>query len=243
MANQSAQTRQVIKELKAMADPERAEKTKRYFKTGKGEYGEGDAFIGIRMPVLRAHAKKNKDIPLVVQVELLRSELHEVRQFALICMVQAMAARGQSEAVQKDIFTAYMAHLDFVNNWDLVDSSAHHIVGRWLWENAKERALLKQLCTADNLWHRRVAMIATFYFIRKESFTIALDVAKRLLKDEEDLLHKAVGWMLREIGERDQGVEEAFLQKHYKKMPRTMLRYAIERFDEDLRQRYLRGEI
>lgn len=229
----------VVAALKALGDPAIAGHSRRFFKTGKGEYGEGDQFLGIRVPVIRQQVKLFRDMSLSETLVLLRSPLHEVRLFALLMMVQKFS-KGD-EATRAEIYRTYLDNTSFINNWDLVDSSASYIVGVWLRE--RDRRPLYKLATSKNLWERRIAMLATFDFIRNREFDDALAIAEHLLNDPEDLMHKAVGWMLREIGNRDIRLEKAFLKRHYKNMPRTMLRYAIEKFPEKERQRYLAGTI
>jgi 3-methyladenine DNA glycosylase AlkD len=228
--------------IRALADPEVARFLQRFFKTGPGEYGHGDKFLGIRVPTLRALAKRALEKPrggvsLHDAVALLSSEWHEERFVALTLMVHLY--RRSTPEVREQIYRAYLAHTDRINNWDLVDSSAEHIVGAH--DNPSKLAVLTTLARSDNLWERRIAMMATFYGIRRGEYSTALTIATLLLHDPHDLIHKAVGWMLREIGKRDPVQERAFLAKHFATMPRTMLRYAIERFPETERQAYLRG--
>ena len=223
--------------LRAESDPKFAEQSQRYFKTGPGEYGEGDKFIGIRVPVLRSIAKQHRDLPLADTEALLRSQIHEERLLALLILV--MRYDKGDATVRKDVFDLYCRNLQFVNNWDLVDSSAHLIVGPFL--QNRSRRLLHRLAKSDVLWERRIAIMSTFTFIKDGEFDETLKIAESLLHDDEDLIHKAVGWMLREVGNRDRPVEEAFLKRHCHDMPRTMLRYAIEKFPEQQRKRYLHG--
>ncbi|MCH8021901.1 DNA alkylation repair protein [candidate division KSB1 bacterium] len=232
-----------LKEVRAhmqeLSNPKIAEHSLRFFKTGPGEYGEGDVFLGIRVPVTRKVARKFRELPLEQVLKLLKSKFHEERLLALFMLV-ALFKKGDEEQ-QKKIYEGYLSHTDFINNWDLVDSSAHQIVGGYLFERDRKR--LYQLAKSKSLWERRISMIATYTFIKKDDFEDTLKLSEILLTDEEDLMHKAVGWMLREVGKKDIEVEERFLRKHYKKMPRTMLRYAIEKFEEEKRQGYLKGEI
>lgn len=221
----------------AMGDPQRARISQGFFKTGRGEYGEGDVFVGVRVPELRKLACECRALPAGGMIRLLRDPVHEIRLLALLLMVQAYR-QGEAKA-QARIYRIYLKHTRFINNWDLVDASAEHIVGAWL--SGRDKEPLGVLAKSRCLWERRIAIVASFYFIRKGEFSATLRVAEQLLHDTEDLIHKAVGWMLREVGKRDQKVLEAFLKKHGKRMPRTMLRYAIERFPEPLRLRYLRG--
>ena len=227
------------KELSSLEDSHTASFLKRFFKTGPGEYGEGDLFRGIRVPVLRKLAKEYQSLTLGETEVLLRSSYHEDRLLALLILVRA-CLRGD-EAVKEKAFDLYLKNTQFINNWDLVDSSAAQIVGAFLWD--KNRDVLYRLARSSDLWERRIAIIATFHFIRRCEFTETLKIAEILLAAREDLIHKAVGWMLREVGNRNMNIEEGFLRNHHKRMPRVMLRYAIEKFPEPKRQQYLRGEI
>ena len=222
-----------------MANPERARISQRFFKTGPGEYGEGDQFIGLTVPQIRRLAHQYRHLSPIATQQLLQSPLHEERLLALVILVDAFAAADSLGQAQ--IYKIYRQSTRFINNWDLVDTSAPQIVGAFLWK--RSRAPLRQLARSQNLWERRIAIIATFYLIRQDEFEPTLRIARQLLSDQEDLIHKAVGWMLREVGKRDPAAEEKFLREHYRQMPRTMLRYAIERFPERHRQRYLRGLI
>ncbi len=227
------------KELSSLEDSHTASFLKRFFKTGPGEYGEGDLFRGIRVPVLRKLAKEYQSLTLGETEVLLRSSYHEDRLLALLILVRAYL-RGD-DAVKEKAFDLYLKNTQFINNWDLVDSSAAQIVGAFLWD--KNRDVLYRLARSSDLWERRIAIIATFHFIRRCEFTETLKIAEILLAAREDLIHKAVGWMLREVGNRNMNIEEGFLRNHHKRMPRVMLRYAIEKFPEPKRQQYLRGEI
>ncbi len=225
----------ITNQLKALGNKPAAEHAQGFFKTGPGQYGEGDIFLGIKVPVLRTVAKEHCDIALDDAVELLQSPLHEVRLLALFIMV-LQYERGGNETV---IYRAYLTNTHRINNWDLVDGSAADIVGAHLFE--RDRKPLYRLAISKSLWERRIAIIATLYFIRRNQFDDTLAIADILLNDQEDLMHKAVGWMLRETGKRDLKAEEKFLLPRYQKMPRTMLRYAIERFPEPKRLTYLKG--
>lgn len=227
----------VQKALAALANPEVAAGARRYFRTGPGQYGEGDEFRGIKVPVLRGVAKEFRALPFAEAKRLLASPFHEDRLAALIILVRQFQ-RGD-EALRERIYRLYIASARRVNNWDLVDTSAPYILGAWLED--KDRAPLYILARSKNLWERRMAMLATQWYIRKGDFDDALRLAAALAASEEDLIHKAVGWMLREVGARDRKREEAFLARRYKTMPRTMLRYAIEHFPEARRQAYLKG--
>ena len=221
--------------LRQLASPVHARNLSWFFKTAPGEYGAGDKFIGIRVPVLRKLAREFRSLPLSATVELLQSPIHEERLLALIILVNA--SHRADEAGRAEIYKLYLAHLDRVNNWDLVDVSAPRIVGRHL--EKRPRKILFRMSRSKNLWRRRVAVLATFHFIRLGDFADALRLAELLLDDGQDLMHKAVGWMLREIGKRDVAVLKRFLDLHAAQMPRTMLRYAIEKFPERERKRYL----
>ncbi|MCR4304329.1 MAG: DNA alkylation repair protein [Gallionella sp.] len=230
---------EISKRLRALSDPVIAEHAQRYFKTGKGEYGEGDRFLGIRVPVLRAQVRQCGSVALEDIHELLMSAFHEERLFALLLMVRQFSKGDAQE--QAAIYRMYLDNTRRINNWDLVDSSARQIVGSYL--ESRDRKILYKLARSSSIWERRIAVISTFHFIARHQFDDALKLAKLLLGDEADLIHKAVGWILREIGKCDLAVEKAFLQTHYKNMPRTMLRYAIERFPETLRKKYLAGGV
>ena len=232
-----SEQQQIEKELQDLADDQIAAHSSRFFKTGPGQYGEGDKFLGIRVPVLRKTARKHRNLDLASAEKLLHSAYHEIRLTALLILVECY--KQGDGGVQEDIYELYLKNRRCINNWDLVDVSAPHIVGRYL--EHRDRTILYTLAASDNLWERRIAILATFHFIRGESFAETLKLAEILCHDEHDLLHKAVGWMLREVGNRDLDREVAFLDNHYKKLPRAMLRYAIERFPESLRQSYLRG--
>jgi len=223
--------------LRAVASPELAVLQQRFFKTGPGQYGEGDVFMGIKVPPLRALAKHHRDADLATIATLLPSEFHEERLFALLLLMQFYERAAEKE--RGAAFDLYLGNTSHINNWDLVDVSAPHIVGRHL--TTRPRKVLHRMAKSTSLWERRIAIISTFYFIRDNDFDDTLSIAKTLLHDEHDLMHKAVGWMLREVGKRDLEAEETFLLQHYHDMPRTMLRYAIERFAEKRRQQYLKG--
>jgi 3-methyladenine DNA glycosylase AlkD len=222
-----------------MINPYRARISRSFFKTGPGEYGEGDRFLGLTVPQVRKLAKQYRQLSLKETKHLLRSPMHEERLLALLILVSAFAKAD--EAGQRQIYEIYLQSTRYINNWDLVDSSAAQIVGSFL--SGRGKTPLRQLACSINLWERRIAIIATFHFIRHGKLAPTLAIARRLFQDQEDLIHKAVGWMLREVSKRDRATAEKFLQTHYRKMPRTMLRYAIERFPEPKRQRYLRGLI
>ncbi len=230
---------EIIDHLHSLANPEIAQHSNRFFKVAEGEYGFGDKFLGIRVPVLRQAVKKYKTTPVSVADRLLKSEYHEIRLFALLLLVFRFSKAGTAE--QEEIYHLYLKNTQYVNNWDLVDSSAPHIVGAYLED--KDRVVLYELAKSASLWERRIAIMSTFYFIKRNQFDDALRISEQLLNDQEDLIHKASGWMLREVGNRDLAAEVAFLKTHYQKMPRTMLRYAIEKFDKETRQKYLKGTV
>ena len=227
-------------QLKKLANPQKAIGVARFFKTGKGEYGEGDIFLGITVPQIRIVAKQCKDLSLKEIQKLLQSKIHEERLLALIILVNQF--KKADEDKQKQIFDLYLSNTKYINNWDLVDVSAEYIIGGYLINRSK--TILKTLAQSKLLWERRIAIMATFQFIKQKQHEHTFIIAKILLKDEHDLIHKAVGWMLREVGKRiSESIEETFLQQHHQQMPRTMLRYAIERFKEKKRKKYLNGSI
>jgi 3-methyladenine DNA glycosylase AlkD len=223
--------------LRQLASPVRARNLSWFFKTAPSEYGAGDKFIGIRVPVLRKLAREFRTLPLSATVELLQSPIHEERLLALLILTDAYERAGESGRTA--VYRLYLKNLSHVNNWDLVDVSAPRIVGRHL--EKRPRKILFRMARSKNLWRRRVAVLATFHFIRLGDFADALRLAELLLDDEHDLMHKAVGWMLREIGKRDVAVLKRFLDLHAALMPRTMPRYAIEKFPERERKRYLQA--
>lgn len=221
----------MIDEIKQYADPKIAQHSAKFFKTQKGEYGEGDKFLGIRVPTLRQLSRKYRAIKSEDALLLLRNEYHEIRLLALFILT------FHFEKAPQKIYTLYVQNTIYINNWDLVDSSAHKIVGRFLMD--KERAVLYRLIDSANLWERRIALIATFWFIKHNELNDTLALCKRVLDDKEDLIHKASGWMLREVGKKDRATLEDFLQKHHKIMPRVMLRYALEKFSKAERHVYM----
>jgi 3-methyladenine DNA glycosylase AlkD len=219
------------REMESLATKERAAVSQRYFKTGKGEYGEGDIFIGLTVPQSREIAKKYKEISFEEVEELLQSKIHEERLISLYMLV----FKFKNDA--KKVFDFYLKNTKYVNNWDLVDSSAHLIVGEYLVD--KPRDLLYSLARSQNLWEKRIAIIATFQFIRKNQFEDTIKIAEILMSDKHDLIHKAAGWMLREMGKKSEKSLLEFLNKHAQKMPRTMLRYSIERLSPERRKLYM----
>jgi 3-methyladenine DNA glycosylase AlkD len=229
--------KEVSKQLSLFADPGKAIFLQRFFKTGPGEYAEGDRFLGVTVPNQRKIARQFKVLPFPEALKLLKSKWHEERLTALFILVNQFEKGSLAE--QKQIYDLYLKHTAHINNWDLVDSSAHQIVGGWLLE--RSRKPLYKLARSKSLWERRISIIATYHFIKQEDFKDTLAISEILLKDDEDLIHKAVGWMLREVGNRDHPLEVSFLKRHSHEMPRTMLRYAIEKFPEKLRKEFLTG--
>jgi 3-methyladenine DNA glycosylase AlkD len=229
---------ELIREVRAAADPERARASAWFFKTGEGQYGEGDRFIGIRVPVQRQIAKRYAGISLDAVAELIASPIHEHRMVALEILVEKYKKGNERE--RQTIFNFYRKQRKWINNWDLVDGSAPQILGMHLLSGGRE--LLEHMSVSKNLWERRMAIVATLTFIRRDEFDDTLRIAERLLDDKHDLIHKAMGWMLREVGKRSESTLVQFLEEHYDAMPRTALRYAIERFPEERRRRMLRGD-
>ena len=236
------------KELRSKANPRKAEILQRFFKTGKGEYGEGDIFLGIQSPDKRKIAKKYKNLRFSDLRQLLKSKIHDERETALLILINRFqgAMTRHSTSVRHKIFNLYLKNTKYINNWDLVDLSAPKIVGEYLRQFGiinETKRILYRLAKSKNIWERRIAILATYAFIQNNKFDEALEISEMLLGDSHDLIHKAVGWMLREVGKRSQKTLERFLKKHYKKMSRTALRYAIERFPEKKRKLYLNGKI
>jgi 3-methyladenine DNA glycosylase AlkD len=227
--------KEVRKKLKAIASPEVAKSAARFFKTGPGEYGEGDVFIGIKVPTLRTLAREFRTLPLEEIESLLKSPIHEERHLALMILV--LQGAKCDEAQRKAAFDFYLRHIEFVNNWDLVDCSAPQIVGGFLMNRSRKPLL--QLAKSKSLWERRISIVSTQHFIRHGDLGETLTITRKLLNEEEDLIHKATGWMLREVGKKDQAVLEGFLDEFGTVIPRTMLRYAIERFTPERRRAYL----
>lgn len=231
-------SKEVSKVLREKADPEYAVHSQRFFKTGKGEYGEGDQFLGVRVPELRKLAKKYSELSLIEIHKLLKSVYHEERLCALLLLVKKFE---QSKYEKSVIYKLYLNNTKYINSWDLVDCSAYKIIGVYLED--KNKSTLYKLARSKDLWERRIAIISTLHFIKNRQFDDTLEIAKKLLNDKEELIHKAVGWMLREVGKQSLDVEKKFLLNSYKKMPRMMLRYAIEKFPEIERKKYLHGKI
>ncbi|HEY0674246.1 MAG TPA: DNA alkylation repair protein [Longimicrobiales bacterium] len=225
-----------LADLRKLADPEDAAFLQRFFKTGPGEYGAGDVFLGIRVPATRRIAKKYHDLPLAEVRKLLRAQEHEARLLAVIILT--MQYGKASEAQRAKIFDLYLANTRYINNWDIIDVSAPRIVGAHLF-NGGDAGLLDELAQSKSLWERRIAILATAYFIGQDEFRPTLRIAQKLLRDEHDLIHKASGWMLREVGKRDREALTSFLERHARAMPRTMLRYALEKFSAGDRARFM----
>jgi len=223
------------KDFEKLSNPAKAKLLASFFKTKKGEYGEGDVFLGIVVPKQRELVKKYQTLSLSDLQDLLRNTIHEYRLTALFILVFQYKKADKNQ--KQKIVNFYLKNTKNINNWDLVDLSAHYILGDFLLE--KDKSILYQLVKSKNLWERRISIMSTFAFIKKDSFGDTLKISELLLNDQHDLIHKAVGWMLREIGKRDLKIEESFLMKYYQKMPRTMLRYAIEKFEEKKRKFYL----
>ncbi|HAZ12860.1 MAG: DNA alkylation repair protein [Bdellovibrionales bacterium GWA2_49_15] len=230
---------QIKAEFRQEKNAQHASAISRFFKTGKGQYGEGDQFLGIKVPVIRKYAKKYKATQISVLSQLVTSQFHEERLLALIILVMQyqQAVKEADTATRNAIYKTYLKAHPSINNWDLVDVTTEHIMGAQLF--GTDCKVLYTWAKSKILWKRRMAIMATFHFIRRGDFYHTLKIAEILLHDEHDLIHKAVGWLLREIGKREQKVEESFLKKHAHVMPRTMLRYAIEKFPEKKRRAYL----
>jgi 3-methyladenine DNA glycosylase AlkD len=225
----------VQNELRALADPGQVRHLSRFFKTGPGEYGEGDRFLGIRVPAQRTIARKYRNLPLDEVAELVRSEFHEERLTGLLILTYRFPKATTEE--KQAIYEFYIAHIPWINNWDLVDVTAPNIVGTWL--EKRQRDILYVWAGSANIWERRLAILSTLHFIRQDDFSDTVRLANLLMHDTHDLIHKAVGWMLRETGKRNLETLLLFLEEHSPHMPRTMLRYAIERLPEEQRREYL----
>ncbi len=225
-------------DIKKSADNKKASFLQKFFKTGEGEYGFGDVFIGLTVPKARLLAVKYKDLEFVDILTLLKSEIHEERLIALLILVHQYE---KEEMLQRRIYEFYLKNTKYINNWDLVDLSSDKIVGAYLIDKPKD--ILVKLSKSNNLWERRIAIISTYNFIQNKMFDDTLLIAENLIDDKNDLIQKAVGWMLREVGKRNLKIEEQFLKKYYKTMGRTALRYAIEKFPESIRKKYLLGKV
>lgn len=226
----------VKSQLLELGDPIRAVHSLRFFKTGKGQYGEGDKFIGCTVPQTRSVAAKYSKLPLEEVAHLLKDEIHECRLCALVILTNKY--NKANELDRFEILNFYISHTNYINNWDLVDISAHKIVGEWF-KNREDRSLIYQLADSDLLWDQRIAIVSTFTLIRNNDFNDILSLSEKFLSHKHDLIHKACGWMLREVGKSDEAVLTYFLEQFAHQMPRTMLRYSIEKFDEELRKHYL----
>ena len=225
--------------INSLSDKKIAETSEWFFKTGKGEYGEGDQFIGLKVPTQRKLAREFSDLSMTDITKLLKSPIHEERLISLFILVDKY--NKADEKTKDDIFNFYLKNRKGINNWDLVDLSAPKILGKYLLK--KDKTILFKFAVSINLWERRIAILSTLEFIKNGDYNTSLQICKILLNDGHDLIHKAAGWMLREIGKKDLETEEKFLKANYKKMPRTMLRYAIEKFPETKRKKYLQGKI
>jgi len=224
----------IIKYLESLKNQEKAKILQQFFKTGKGQYGEGDIFLGITVPQLRIISKQYKELKLEEIQKLLDNKTHEIKLVGLLILI----LQYKKTENKKEIFEFYLKNTKKINNWDLVDLTAPNIIGEYLLN--KDRTILYKLAKSENLWEKRIAIISTLTFIRNNQFEDIIKISEILIEDKHDLIHKAVGWMLRELGKRNLQLEEEFLNKYYKKMPRTMLRYAIEKFNEEKRKYYLK---
>ncbi|MBN3040787.1 MAG: DNA alkylation repair protein [Candidatus Omnitrophica bacterium] len=236
----SSKIAEIRAQLNKLSEPKKAQVLKSFFKTGSGQYAEGDIFLGVAVPQLRELARTYKDISLQNLLIFFHSPIHEERLLALLVLVSKYKTAAD-KALKRSVYCLYLKNIKYVNNWDLVDLTAHHIIGDYLFD--KDKDTIYKLAGSEVIWQRRIAIVSTFFYIKKNIFNHTLDVAAMLLYDSADLIHKAVGWMLREVGKRNRSEEEVFLKKHYKTMPRTMLRYAIERFPEKSRQAYLKSKV
>jgi len=229
----------LIEEINLNKNPKKAKILQRFFKTGKGQYGEGDIFLGITVPIQRKIAQKYyKEITLIELQKIIENKIHEFRMIALLILILKYE-KEKDEKIKKEYFDFYLKNTKYINNWDLVDLSAPNIIGDYIIK--RDRNVLYKLSLSKNLWEKRISIISTFSFIKNKEYQDTLKISETLLKDENDLIHKAVGWMLREVGKRiGEEYEEIFLKKHYKTMPRTMLRYSIERFDASKKEFYMK---
>jgi 3-methyladenine DNA glycosylase AlkD len=234
--------KEIQEALDALSIPEKAAFFPKFFKTGKGEYGEGDLFIGVKVPDQRTAAKEYfHRISLEELGELLSSKIHEHRLTALFMLIYKFE-KTKDLKIKDEIVVFYLDHLKYVNNWDLVDSTCYKILGRYAFENQRED-LLVNLSASDEMWHKRIAVVGTMYYVKKGKFELTKEFVTNNLKHPHDLMHKANGWLLREMGQKDEGELLNYLNTYYKEMPRTCLRYAIEKLDEEVRQDYLKGRI
>lgn len=234
--------KEIQEALAVLSIPEKAAFFPKFFKTGNGEYGEGDLFLGITVPDQRAVAKDYyAKISLDELSQLLSSEYHEHRLTALLILILKFE-KTKDQAIKDEIISFYLNHLPNINNWDLVDTSCYKILGRHAFENQRED-LLRKLSASDEMWHKRIAVVGTLYYIRKGSFNLTKELVTKNLHHLHDLMHKANGWMLREMGNKNEAELITYLNQHYREMPRTCLRYAIEKLDDKVRQDYLKGRI
>jgi len=234
--------KEIHEALAVLSIPEKAEFFPKFFKTGKGEYGEGDLFLGVTVPDQRSVAKEYySKISLKELSELLSSKYHEHRLTALFMLISQFE-KTKDIKVKNEIVEFYFNHLPYVNNWDLVDSSCYKILGRYAFENQKED-LLRKLSYSEEMWHKRIAVVGTMHYVKKGSFDLTKEFVTNNLKHSHDLMHKANGWLLREMGQKNEMELINYLNQYYKDMPRTCLRYAIEKLDEEVRQDYLKGRI
>ncbi len=233
---------QIERDLRKFASDKRKTTNEQFFKTGPGEYGEHDKFLGISNPDIRKVAKKYKDCDLVQLQKLISSPYNDERLFVIIVLVERFKLKKTTKDEKRLIYDFYVKNLDYINNWNLVDLSAPHIAGEYIVDNKSERKNLNIWVKSDIHWHRRVCILSTWAFIKRDDFNYTLKYAKILLNDKQDLMHKAVGWMLREVWKRDSIVCEQFLRDNYDKLPRTTLRYTIERLEEKRRKLFLKGE-
>ena len=231
---------QIVKEVKKFSDPEKPKKLYKFFKAFPGGYGEGDKFYGISMPNLRNIARDYKNLDLEELQKLFENEYHEIRMLGLIILIKQFELKKNIDR-REEFVEFYLKNIEYYNNWDLIDVSAPKILGEYLLN--KEKNLIYELAESNDLWKQRIAMLTTFTFIRNRKFEDCLKLAEMYLSHPHDLIHKATGWMLREIGNRHRPTESKFLKKYYQKMPRTMLRYSIEKYPEEERQKYLKGKI
>jgi len=228
----------IVDKILSQRNPEKAKLLSRYFKTGKGQYAEGDIFLGLTNPEVRTIPKAYAKLTTLRDVEkLLQSEFHEVRLCGLLILVEKY--RKSDESGKREIFDFYLSNTKGINNWDLVDVTCHKVVGEYLLHHPKEREILYTLAKSNNMWERRISIISTFAFIRQGQLSDSIDISSILLHDKEDLIHKAVGWALREVYKKNKDVTKKFIEENISTMPRVMLRYAIEKMPEDERKGYL----
>jgi 3-methyladenine DNA glycosylase AlkD len=232
-------TSSLIGQLQKLGNKEQSQNVARFFKTGKGQYGEGDQFLGVKVPIINKIAKENRNLSLEEVSILLANKWHEVRVLAVKILAYKTMDKKINDNGRKEIFDFYLSNTKYINNWDLVDISAYHVVGNYLLHKKAEQKILFKLAKSANLWERRIAIISTFAFIRQNDLDLTYQISDLLLEDKHDLMHKAVGWMLREAGKKDINKLKSYLIRNIKKIPRTTLRYAIERFEEGERKKFL----